>query len=84
MDDMLTDYARLAVQIGVNLQPGQRLAINCLVEHAPLARAVAREAYAAGARHVDVLYSDQRVRRPHIEYAAEKDLGWSPPWLVKR
>jgi aminopeptidase len=84
VDDILTDYARLAVQIGVNLRPGQRLAINCLVEHAPLARAVAREAYAAGARHVDVLYSDQRVRRPHIEYASEEDLGWSPPWLVKR
>jgi aminopeptidase len=82
--DILTEYARLAVRVGVNLQPGQRLAINCLVEHAPLARAAAREAYAAGARYVDVLYSDQRVRRPHIEYASEDDLGWSPPWLVKR
>ena len=44
----LAAYARLAVQVGVNLQPGQRLAINALVEHAPLVRAVAREAYEAG------------------------------------
>ena len=82
--DLLTEYARLAVRVGVNVQPGQRLAINCLVEHAPLARAAAREAYGAGARYVDVLYSDQHVRRPHIEYASDEALGWSPPWLVKR
>ena len=81
---MLADYARLTVRVGVNLQPGQRLAVGCLVEHAPLARAVALEAYAAGASYVDVYYSDQRVRRSHIEHAAEEVLGWSPPWLVKR
>jgi aminopeptidase len=80
----LREYARLTVQVGINLQPGQLLAINALVEHEPLVRAVAREAYAAGASYVDVLYSDQRVRRAHIEYATEEALGYSPPWLVKR
>ncbi len=81
---MLAAYARLAVQVGVNLQPGQRLAVNAYVEHAPLVRAVAAEAYAAGASYVDVQYSDQRVRRSHIEHAGDDMLGWSPPWLVKR
>ena len=80
----LREYARLAVHVGVNLQPGQLLAINALVEHEPLVRAVAREAYAAGASFVDVLYTDQHVRRAHIEHAAEDALGFSPPWLVKR
>jgi aminopeptidase len=83
-DDRLERYARLAVRVGVNLQPGQILGINAFVEHAPLARAVAREAYEAGARFVDVLYSDQHVRRAHIERAAEQDLDFSPPWLVQR
>jgi aminopeptidase len=82
--DQLAAYARLAVGVGLNLQPGQVLGINALLEHAPLVRAVAREAYAAGATYVDVLYSDQRVRRAHIEQAAEENLDWSPPWLVKR
>jgi aminopeptidase len=81
---MLEAYARLAVQVGVNLQPGQRLAVNAQVEHAPLARAVAEEAYAAGASFVDVYYSDQRIRRSHIRHAHADTLGWSPPWLVKR
>ncbi len=80
----LSEYARLAVQVGLNLQPGQLLGINALVEHEPLVRAVAREAYAAGASFVDVLYTDQHVRRAHIEHASEDALGYSPPWLVKR
>ena len=83
-DQLLAAYARLAVQVGVNIQPGQRLAINAFVEHAPLVRAVASEAYAAGARFVDVLYGDQRVRRAHIQHVPEEALGWSPPWQVER
>ena len=83
-DQRLADYAKLAVQVGLNLQPGQTLAVNALLEHAPLARAIAHEAYAAGARYVDVLYTDQHVRRAHIEQAGEDELGWSPPWLVRR
>jgi aminopeptidase len=82
--DRLADYARLAVRVGLNLQAGQVLAVNALLEHAPLARAVAREAYVAGARYVDVLYTDQHVRRAHIQGADEDALDWSPPWLVKR
>jgi aminopeptidase len=83
-DQRLRDYARLAVHVGLNLQPGQTLGINALVEHAPFVRVVAREAYAAGARYVDVVYGDQHVRKTHIEQVADDDLGWSPPWLVKR
>jgi aminopeptidase len=82
--DRLERYARLAVRVGLNLQPGQVLGVSALIEHAPLARAIAGEAYKAGARYVDVLYSDQHVRRSHIELAAEGELGHSPPWLVRR
>ena len=83
-DQRLDQYALLAVKVGVNLQPGQTLAINALLEHAPLARAIARQAYVAGASYVDVLYSDQHVRREHIELADDAQLGYSPPWLVER
>ena len=82
--ERLETYARLTVQVGLNLQPGQVLGVSALIEHAPLARAIAREAYRAGARYVDVLYSDQHVRRSHIELASEAELGHSPPWLVHR
>ena len=82
--ERLTEYARLAVHVGLNLQPGQVLGINALLEHAPLVRAVASEAYASGAKYVDVLYTDQRVRRAHIQAADDDALDWSPPWLVNR
>jgi aminopeptidase len=83
-DDRLEQYARLTVQVGLNLQPGQTLAVNALLEHAPLVRAIARQAYAAGAAYVDVLYTDQHVRREHVAHAPDGDLGFSPPWLVER
>ena len=83
-DERLESYARLAVQVGLNLQAGQTLGINALIEHAPLVRAITREAYKAGARYVDVLYTDQHVRRSHIAAAPDDRLGYSPPWLVER
>ena len=84
VDDRLSKYARLAVEVGLNLQQGQILGINALVEHAPFVRAIAAAAYARGASFVDVTYTDQHVRRAHIESAADDMLGFSPPWLVQR
>ncbi len=54
------------------------------IEHAPVARAVARAAYRAGAAYVDVAYSDQHVRRAMIEQAADDVLSWTPPWILER
>ena len=77
-------YAELAVRVGANVQPGQLVDVVARVEHAPVARAVAREAYRAGARYVDVYYSDQHLRRALIENAADDVLSWTPPWLLER
>ncbi|HXK15043.1 MAG TPA: aminopeptidase [Gaiellaceae bacterium] len=77
-------YAELAVRVGANVQPGQLVDVLARVEHAPVARAVAREAYKAGASYVDVYYSDQHIRRALIEGAKDEMLSWTPPWLLKR
>lgn len=82
--ERLERYARLIVEVGLNLQPGQRLAVGCLVDHAPVARAVAAQAYAAGGYYVDVLYGDRQLRRSQVELGDEAGLGWSPPWFVQR
>ena len=55
-DERLDRYARLAVEMAVNLQPGQFLRISAEPEHLPLVRAIARVAYERGARYVDVHY----------------------------
>jgi aminopeptidase len=82
--ELLAAYARLAVRVGANVQPGQLVLVNAYPEHAPLVRAVAREAYVAGARYVDVRYIEQHAQRGLIELGPEESLTWSPPWLVQR
>ena len=82
--DQLDAYAELVVGVGVNVKPGQILGMTAYVEHAPFVRAATRAAYAAGARHVDVRYVDESVRKAAVELAPEESLGWSPPWLLER
>jgi len=81
-EERLTRYARLAVEVGVNLQPGQLLRIAAHPDHVPFARALAEVAYEAGARYVEVLYADPHIRRSRIRYAPEDTLDWSPPWSL--
>ena len=81
-DERLRRYAELAVRVGANVQPGQDVVVTCLVEHAEIARAIARESYRAGARHVVVLYRDLHLRRAAIELGPEEELGWSAPHML--
>ena len=81
-DERLRRYAELTVRVGANVQPDQDVVVMCLIEHAEIARAVAREAYRAGAQHVVVLYSDLHLRRAAIELGPEEEIGWSPPYLL--
>jgi aminopeptidase len=81
VDERLEKYADLTVRVGANLQEGQTLFLNTLVEHAPLARAITRAAYRAGARYVDVRYRDDHVRRAMIELGPDEALTHTPEWL---
>jgi aminopeptidase len=81
-EERLRRYAELAVRVGANVQPGQDVVLTCLVEHADIARAIAREAYRVGARHVVPLYNDLHFRRAAIELGPEEEVGWSPPYLL--
>jgi aminopeptidase len=77
-------YADLITRVGANVQPGQTVYVTALVEHAPLARALGRAAYAASARVVDVRYTDNHVRRAFIEHASDEALTETPSWLQAR
>ncbi len=66
------------------MQPQQTVFISALVEHAPLARALAASAYRAGARLVDVRYVDNHLRRAFIEHAPENELAETTPWHLAR
>ena len=64
MDDaLLSRYAKLIVEVGTNVQPGQDVLIIAAPESATLVRAVAAQAYTRGARFVDPWYFDPQVSR---------------------
>ena len=78
-DERLRRYAELAVRVGANVQPGQDVVVTGVVEHAPVARAVTREAYRLGASHVIPVYRDQHARRAAVELGPADALGWTAP-----
>ena len=82
--EQLARYADLIVRVGANVQPGQIVFIRGLVEYAPLIRGITENAYAAGARYVDVAYGDQHIRKAFITHAADDDLSMTWPWDLPR
>lgn len=80
----LDRLAELAVGFGANVQPGQVVAVGSEVGKEALTRAVARAAYRAGAKFVDVSLFDLHVKRERILHAAEDTLDWVPDWYGDR
>ncbi len=85
----LEKYADLAIRVGNNLQPGQRLLIigrwlnrGVPTELTPFVRALTRAAYRAGARFVDVIWADQEIDRIRFEMAPEDSFDEYPQWFV--
>ncbi|MBO9521355.1 MAG: aminopeptidase [Nocardioidaceae bacterium] len=74
-EHLLASYARLVIRVGVNVQVGQRVVIWCVPEQAPVARALAEEAYRVGAAHVAVDYQDPFLQRDQVRFAPEDQLG---------
>jgi aminopeptidase len=83
-DELLQRYARLIVEVGANVQPGQIVGIQCAPGQARLVRAIASAAYDRGALFVDPWWFDPEVKRARLERAAEDTLGFVPPWWGER
>lgn len=76
--------ARLAVEVGANVQPGQVVSVSGRPGQEDLVRAIAGAAYRRGARFVDVAWFDPHVKLARAEHAAEDTLDWVPPWYGQR
>ena len=70
--EMLTEYARLLVEVGVNIRKGQRLLINAPVDCAEFVRLCATAAYDAGCAEVVVNWSDDYLAREEFLRAEDK------------
>jgi len=84
LPDYLKQLAALAVHVGADLRPGQDVMIGAWDPvQAPLARAIAEEAYASGARYVSVVYWDGPVKASRLRHAPEDSLGFVPDWFTR-
>ena len=52
MEEKLREYAKLLIEVGLNVQKGQAVVIRCPVECAYFARLCAAAAYNVGCREV--------------------------------
>ena len=83
MTDRFSRLAELAVY-GANVQGGQIVIVNAEIGLEEQARATAEAAYKRGAKFVDVVYFDPRVKRVRAEHADPDTLDFVPPWYGQR
>jgi aminopeptidase len=84
----LEKYAEVIVKVGLNIQPGQRLLIGPPIygylgvdlAMAPLVRLIAKKAYQAGARLVDVLWNDEQIEVIRMQHAPRDSFEEFPTW----
>ena len=84
MDDRIERLARLIVDFGANVQPGQLVDVAAGIGEEELVHAVAARAYRRGARFVDVGYFDPWLKRARVEHVADELLEYIPPWYGER
>lgn len=80
MTDRINAYAKLLINIGINLEKGQELIISSPVDCAPFARLCAAAAYEAGCREVHMNWSDDAVTREKFLHADGSVFDTVEPW----
>lgn len=84
MNGLLKEYAKLAIRVGANVQKGKLLVINCPASCYEFARLLVEEAYLAGAKSVDVNFSDDGVSHSHYKYGDIEELKKVQNWQIER
>lgn len=77
---LLEKYARLLIQKGLQVQPGENVMIYIQLDQLPLARLLQREAYKAGAKRVHFTWQDDELNHTAFEYAEADVLSEYPEY----
>ena len=80
----LEKYVKMIVNVGVNIQKGQKLVINCPVDCAYFARLAMEEAYKAGAEDVQIRWGDEISTRINYLHAPDSNFGKEIQWEKDR
>lgn len=84
MQEKLKKYARLLVEVGVNVQEGQIVFINAPVDCACFARDIVEAAYQAKAKNVVVRWNDELVNKSYFMNVDEDVLTEVPEYSIKQ
>ena len=82
-EERLDRLADVAVRIGLGLTPGQELIVTAPLESLPLARAITRRAYQAGASLVTTFYGDDAATIARFAHAPNEAFDTAPGWLFE-
>jgi aminopeptidase len=87
-EERLRIYADLAIKIGLNLRPGQRLLIigplangGASLDSAPLVRHIVSSAYRAGSPYVETLWGDEPSMLLRFKHAPRDSFSQYSAWL---
>lgn len=82
-DKLLTNYAILAVEVGMNVQEGQKVIIRAPIESVELVRKVTDHAYKRGASVVTTLYDDDYTILSKYKNGNDSSFDEVDDWLIK-
>lgn len=77
-------YAELIIKVGVNLQPGQALAVRAELGHREFVRLLTAAAYDAGASYVEIMWADPLISKIRLQHVAPDYLATVPDFEVAR
>jgi len=83
VQQLLKQYARLVVSVGVNIQKDQILVINSPIECAEFAREISTAAFAAGAHDVVISWGDELSAHIRYEHGKKELFTEFPEWRVR-
>ncbi len=76
----LQKYAKLIINVGINIQQGQNLIINSPIETANFARLLMTEAYSSGAREVFINWNDDITTKTKLLNDPDEVVDNFPAW----
>lgn len=77
----LDNLARVAVKVGLDLQPGQDLVLTAPVAAMPLVKRVVKIAYEAGAGLVTPILGDEELTLARFQNSRDEGFDHAPGWL---
>ncbi|WP_235941192.1 aminopeptidase [Paenibacillus puerhi] len=83
MSHAIERYAELAVSVGINVQPGQTLVIQAPIYNSGFVRQIAKKAYEAGAKNVQVEWDDDELKRMKYMMAPDEAFDEFPAWKAQ-